>query len=237
MTPAPTPQALLAAMEATWPPASTRRLGPWQLRDGAGGGKRVSSATVEEDWTLDDIARAEAAMPQLLFLLRPQDAALDGALADRGYAIVDPVVVYAVPVVNFAPPPRMATFAHWPPLQIAADLWAEGGIGPARIAVMHRAAGAKTALLARRHDRAVGVAYVAVHDRIAMLHALEVTPAERRQGSAQNLLAAAAHWSAEQGAANLTLVVTEANHPARALYERMGMTALARYHYRQQQPQ
>ncbi|MBC7478416.1 MAG: GNAT family N-acetyltransferase, partial [Pseudorhodobacter sp.] len=122
-------------------------------------------------------------------------------------------------------------------LQIAADLWAEGGIGPARIAVMHRAAGPKTALLARRHDRAAGVAYVAVHDRIAMLHALEVTPTQRRQGSAQNLLAAAAHWSAQQGAATLALVVTAANQPARALYERMGMTPLARYHYRQQKPQ
>jgi N-acetylglutamate synthase len=34
------------AMEATWPPAATTRLGPWLLRDGKGGGKRVSAATL-----------------------------------------------------------------------------------------------------------------------------------------------------------------------------------------------
>ena len=89
-------------------------------------------------------------------------------------------------------------------------------------------------LLARSNDRPTGVAYVACHDQTAMLHALEVSPTHRRQGSAQNLLSAAAHWAQAQGAVTLSLVVTEANQPARALYERMGMQPMGRYHYRQQ---
>jgi GNAT superfamily N-acetyltransferase len=127
----------------------------------------------------------------------------------------------------------MTSFVHWPPLQIAVQLWAEAGIGPARLAVMDRAIGPKTALLARQGDRAVGVAYVALHGQVAMVHALEVSPPHRRQGSAQNLLAAAAHWSKAQGADTLGLAVTQSNQPARTLYERLGMVALGGYHYRQ----
>lgn len=220
-------------MEATWPPAASRRLGPWRLRDGAGGGKRVSAATAEGNWTDPDITLAEQAGNRL-WMIRPQDAALDAALATRGYHIIDPVIAYAAPVTAFAAPPRMTTFAHWPPLQIAADLWAEGGIGPERLAVMHRAQTPKTAILARNADRPAGAAFVALHGQTALLHALEVSPASRRQGSAQNILNAAAHWAAGHGADTLALVVTVANQPARALYERMGMQPAGRYHYRQQ---
>lgn len=238
MTRLPSLTALFDAMEATWPPASSRRLGPWRLRDGAGGGKRVSAATVEADWRPQDVALAEAAMSLgPLFMIRPQDAALDSALAARGYALADPVVIYAAATSRFTPPFAMAIFPHWPPLHIAVQLWAEAGIGPARLAVMHRSAGPKAALLARKDDRAVGVCFVAVYGHIAMVHALEVSIAHRRLGSAQNLMAAAAHWSAAQGAAIVSLVVTEANQPARALYERLGMTPSGGYHYRQPQSQ
>ena len=74
---------------------------------------------------------------------------------------------------GFAAPERMTSFTHWPPLQIAAELWAEGGIGPARLAVMERVQGPKTVILARAQDRAAGVAFVALHDGMAMLHGLE----------------------------------------------------------------
>ncbi|MEI6098553.1 MAG: GNAT family N-acetyltransferase [Alphaproteobacteria bacterium] len=234
MTNLPSQSILAQVMEATWPPFASCRLGPWRLRDGAGGGKRVSAATLESDWQVADIALAVAAMPQgPLFMIRPQDGALDTALSDLGYRIVDPVLTYAAPIAQFAPPPRMTSFVHWPPLQIAVQLWAEAGIGPARLAVMDRAIGPKTALLARQGDRAVGVAYVALHGQVAMVHALEVSPPHRRQGSAQNLLAAAAHWSKAQGADTLGLAVTQSNQPARTLYERLGMVALGGYHYRQ----
>ena len=216
-----------AAMEATWPPAASHSAGPWRLRDGAGGGKRVSAASAEGTWTEADIGTIP------LFILRPQDAALDAALAARGYRLVDPVVIYAAPAASFAPPPRMTTFPHWPPLQIALDLWAEGHIGPARIAVMQRVASPKVAILSRASDRATGVAFVALHGPVAMLHALEVSPAHRRQGSARTILAAAAHWALENGADTLALVVTVANQPARALYASQGMQVVGQYHYRQ----
>ena len=238
-----TPDTLMAVMEATWPPAASWVVGPWRLRDGAGGGKRVSAATVEGDWTPADITPAditpadiilaEQAMAQPLFMIRPQDSALDAALAALGYSVVDPVIVYATDTARFAAAPRMATFPHWPPLHIAADLWDAAQIGPARRAVMQRALGPKTVILARTADRAVGVAFVALHGPIAMLHALEVSPSHRRQGTARNILHAAAVWARDHGAETLALAVTRANTAARALYASQGMQGVGQYHYRQ----
>lgn len=228
-----TPEALAAAMEATWPPAATWVLGPWRLREGAGGGKRVSAATVEGAWCEADIQLAEAAMAVPLFCLRPQDEALDDVLAGRGYRVVDPVVICAAATDGFAPPPPMATFAHWPPLRIATDLWAEAGIGAARLAVMQRVQGPKTVILGRSADRAAGVAFVALHGGTAVLHGLEVSAPYRRQGCAQNILRAAADWARGHGADTLALAVTKANGAARALYASQGMRDVGQYHYRQ----
>jgi ribosomal protein S18 acetylase RimI-like enzyme len=233
-----TPDRLAQVMEATWPPLHRQRRGPWMVRDGAGGGKRVSAATAEATVASADLPQAEEAMRALgqrpLFLIREGEPGLDSLLAARGYQVVDPVLAYAAPVTGFAAPPVMTSFPHWPPMEITRSLWAEGGIGPARLAVMDRVTGPKTAILARARDRAAGVAFVALDGDVAMLHALEITPDQRRQGCAGHLLRAAADWAREQGADVLSLVVTEANAPARALYVSAGMTVVGQYHYREE---
>ena len=224
--------------EATWPPADIRQVGPWLIRDGRGGGQRVSAASPAGDWTDADIPAAEAAMQGLgqtpLFVLWPEDAALDAALDARGYRRHDPVVIYEGRAEALAAlePPFLSTFPHWPPLGIARALWAEGGIGPARLAVMDRVTLPKTAILGRTGDRAAGVAFVAATGDCAMLHALEVSPALRRQGTAHNILRAAARWSLDHGAGRLYLLVTEINSNARHLYASLGMSVVGHYHYR-----
>lgn len=236
MTPLLSPSDFAAAMEATWPPFATLRHGPWAIREGAGGGRRVSAASVEGDWTETDLPLAEAAMrnlgQDLLFVIWPWDEALDSTLAAKGYEKIDPVLGYAAPVAAFAPPARMTTFPHWPPMQIAKDIWAEGHIGPGRLAVMDRVAGRKTTILGRTADKPSGTAFVALHDETAFIHALEVRPTLRRQGAARQIVCAAAHWAAEHGADRLALAVTEANASARALYASLGMQVVGNYHYR-----
>lgn len=233
-----TPADLTFLLDATWPPAAARTVGPWCIREGRGGGKRVSAATAEGPWAEADIAAAETAQRALgqapLFMIRRGEAALDAALAARGYRVVDPVVVYHAPVADLAtqPPPPISTFCLWPMLQIMRDLWAEGGIGPGRIAVMDRAAGPKTAILGRVNDRAAGVAFVAGDGTAAMLHALHVVPDQRRQGIAVKMMRAAAFWAQDQGVSDLFLAVTEANAGARALYASLGMAIVENYHYR-----
>lgn len=229
---------LFAVLDATWPAAARHRAGPWVVREGRGGGSRVSAATAEAPWTEADIAGAEAVQDRLgqprLFMIRDDEAALDVALAARGYRIATPVALYegATAALAAEPPPPVSAFALWPMLAIQRDLWAEGGIGPARLAIMDRAPDPKTTILGRVHDRAAGTAYVAIAGQTAMLHALHVAPALRRQGTAVNMMRCAARWAQDHGAERFSLVVETANAPANALYASLGMRIVGQYHYR-----
>lgn len=234
----PDAKLLYLVTEATWPPARAWPLGPWTIREGRGGGQRVSAATAESPFSPAEIGDAECAMADLgqpsLFMIRAGDEALDSALQERGYSIKDPVLQFAAPAAELSRlvPPPISTFTIWPPLAIMADLWAEGGIGPGRIAVMNRVPGAKIGILARQGGRAAGCGFVAMDGRIAMVHALEVAANLRRQGAAANMVRAAARWAADKGAEHLSVVVTAQNDAAIALYSGMGMTQIGRYHYR-----
>lgn len=235
-----TPAALYALIEATWPPVSRSRTGPWTIRPGGGGGQRVSCATAEAPAGPPEIAEMEAAMAALgqrpLVMVRAGEAALDAALAAAGYEVVDPVVAYAAPVAALAGPLAPATaIAHWPRLAKAEEIWAECGLGPDRLAVMDRSAAPKATIIARTDDAPAGVAFVALHDGAAMLHALEVLPRFRRRGTGRNILTAAARWAGAAGAHTLALAVTAANGPARALYASLGMQPVGQYHYRRKQ--
>lgn len=234
----PTISDVFDAIDVTWPAASRTKHGPWHIRTGQGGGSRVSAATANSADATNHIPQAEAAMRSLgqhpLFMLRPQDTALDTALAARGYAVQDPVTFYTAPIAALTQTPLhpVTTFLNWPPLHITTDIWAEGGIGPRRVAVMHRAAGPKIALLGRANDAPAAAAFVALSGPIAMLHALEVRTAHRRCGLARHMMHAAGHWAAGQGATSLTVLVTTANTAANALYTSLGMTPAGHYHYR-----
>lgn len=229
--------ALWSAMEATWPAAQRLRAGPWLVREGQGGGGRVSSITAEDAWTEADIPAAEAAARDFgqpaVFMIRPGDDPLDAALAALGYAVKDPVLVMTADLAKLPDPDcEFVSFPHWPPLAVTRDIWAENGIGAARLAVMARAAAPKAALLGRCQDRPAGAAFVALSEGIAMLHALDVANAFRRRGLGRDMVRSAAHWARAAGASQLALLVTKANTPARALYTGMGFTLASAYHYR-----
>lgn len=228
--------ALRAEMTRGWPPVATHQAGGFCIQQGGGGGSRVSAALRQRDEV--DIAAAEAAMRALnevpLFAVEAGDVALDEALAARGYLVEDETVFLIGPVaaIGAEPPKPVSAFTLWPPLAIQRDLWAAGGIGPSRLAVMARAEGPKTALLGRVQDRAAGVGYVAVAEGVGFVHALSVLPAFRRLGLARNLMRAAARWAGAQGADRLALVVRRDNAAAISLYANLGMVEAGGYHYR-----
>ncbi len=234
----PDARALHGTLEATWPAHAHQTLGPWVLRDGRGGGKRASAATAQGPVTGADLPPAEAAMRAVgqrpCFMIRDGDAALDALLAQAGYAVIDPVAMYAASLADLAMdiPEPTASFHIWEPLAIQREIWAQGGIGPARVAVMDRARGAKTALMGRKDGRAAAAGFAAIHAGMAMVHALEVLPGHRRQGTGRALMLEAARWAAPLGAQHLAIVCTEANTAATALYASMGMRRVGRYHYR-----
>ncbi|WP_299620302.1 GNAT family N-acetyltransferase [uncultured Tateyamaria sp.] len=233
-----TPAAFYDAIDGTWPAAALHRIGPWMLRDGAGGGKRVSAATATRPVTDADIGMAEDGMrgfgQRPLFMIRDTDKALDRLLDARGYTIVDPVNGYITDSATLTdkPIPRVTAFAIWEPLAIMAEIWAKGGIGPERLDVMARAK-TKTGILARWNEKPAGTGFVAVHNGIAMVHAVEVLEHQRRQGVAGWIMRAAAFWAQNHGADRMAVLCVEANQPANALYQRLGFRKLCGYHYRQ----
>jgi GNAT superfamily N-acetyltransferase len=227
----------MAALSATWPPRAAWRLGPWTIRDGGGGGKRVSAATAEGAVGPDDLATLAEAMAALgqsaLVQVRDGEAPLDHLLAGAGYGVEDPTLILVASAAPLAvAPPRLAAFAAWPPLGIQDRIWAEGGIGPARRAIMDRVAGPKVAILGRTDDQPAGTAFVALAGDIAMIHAAHVPEELRRRGTARHMLAMAAVWAVGAGARWLALAVTADNTSARTLYASSGFVPTTKYHYR-----
>lgn len=226
-------------VDGTWPAASYQQSGPFQLRQGQGGGSRVSAASVIGPVSEADIDAAEQAMLAMgqrrIFCLRPGDEALDAQLAARGYQVLDPVNIYTCPVSDLTNRaiPLVTVFQIWEPLAIMREIWATGGIGPERVAIMERAKGPKTSLLLRHSDQPCGAAFVAMHKDIAMLHALEILPDHRRQGMGEWTMRAAAIWGRDNGAQTLSVICTKANQGANGLYRALGMEIVGEYHYRQ----
>lgn len=168
-----------------------------------------------------------------LFMIRKGDGALDTVLSDAGYTVKDPVTLYAAPISDVAiERPDVMTISASPPLAIQAEVWAQGGIGPSRLAVMARADCAKMTLLCRADDKCAGSVYIGIDGECAMIHALEIGAGFRRRGLARALTIAATHWAQAHGADYLTLVTTDANVAANKLYTSLGMTVVGQYHYR-----
>lgn len=234
---APTPKRLFQALDATWPCAALHKAGPWYIREGRGGGQRVSAATQEADFKPEDIDRAEFEMRALgqdaLFMIRENEACLDAALESRGYHIVDPVTIYLGKAESMTADLAIATLLpNWPPMAIQLEIWNAGGIGANRVAVMERSQGPKMSVLTRVGDVPAGTAFVACDDTLAMLHAIQVDDMTRRQGAGRRLMQGCANWAKDQGAKWLCLAVTSANKPANGMYRALGMEPATSYHYR-----
>lgn len=231
--PMPDSQRLLDALDATWAAAEVVQTGGWTVRRGLGGGNRVCAATGAGD--IDVAVQAQQAWGQdPLFQVLPGQDELDAELVAQGYRLHEPSVFYAAPVpAMIGEQSHMAAAyrCHCRPA-IMEEIWAQGGIGPERLAIMDRVSVPKQLLMSRAGDRPCATAFAAVDRDVAMIHAIEVLPQYRRKGCATLIVEAAARWASENGAEWLTLAVTEANAGARALYERLGMTQVGSYHYR-----
>ena len=226
------------ALDATWPAKTYQTDGLLTFREGAGGGSRVSAASWDGQDSPDEatLNKAEARMQAMgqprLFIIRESQSALDAALGARGYQNKDPVWFYAMDLRGRDLPALSECFALWPPLAAQATIWADGGIGPARLDVMSRACASKTTVFARQQDRIAATGFIACDGDIAMLHAVETAQSARRQGVGRRVMWHMAHWAQAEGAQWLTLVTTKANQAANGLYQSMGFEVVGAYHYR-----
>jgi GNAT superfamily N-acetyltransferase len=234
----PSIQTLYDVTEATWPQAAAWTEAGFTIRDGKGGGKRVSAATLEGSLSAADIEGAETAMHKLgqnPLIKHPEgEDDLDLELDQRGYDVIDPVNAYAISAADIARKdiPRTVAIPAWEPLRIMEEMWASGGIGPARIDVMRRACSPKTGIVSRFNDKPAGTSFIAMHQGITMLHALEIVPNQRRNGLGRWAMHRAGVWTLENGGHTVSVLCTKANDAANGLYQSLGMSLIGAYHYR-----
>jgi len=226
---------ILAAVRATWPPSALERVGPFDLPAERTGTRRATSARLRAGAVVgvNDIASVETTRPGTVF--GTQDGAED-ALADllaaRGYAMSGASDLMAGPVAPLTGEvPPVSGFAHWPPLAICGELWDAHGNDAARRAPADRVTDPKAAVLLRHDDRAAGALFVAVHDRLAVLHLVLTLPRFRRQGVGAIAMRHVANWAAANGATHIALPVEAGNAAAVALYERSGLVRRGGYRY------
>ena len=232
----PTDRKIDTVIAATWPAKSIQQIGPITVRFG-GGGQRARAATAQGDVQPGDIANVETATRdtgETLFRIRGWEGDLDQMLDGLGYEKRDPTYILAGAVAGIAARdlPRVSAFTIWPPLAIMDELWIENGVDQERLDNMARVAGPKIGILGRGSDQPGGVGFAAVHDGIAMIHAVAVSPHLRRQKIAENMMISAGKWAQDIGAEWVATLCTRQNSAALSLYESLGMTVVGEYHYR-----
>ncbi|MEM9781324.1 MAG: GNAT family N-acetyltransferase [Pseudomonadota bacterium] len=231
-----------AASEATWPGERVELIGGWRLRLGdPKAGSRANSVWaagppgIATEAAVDAAEQAYAAAGLTACMqIWPGDDAVDDVLEARGWTLYDPCLILARPLDEPWPEAPRDTVAIRldAPLAMAERLWTQGGIGPARQAVFHRAAGAKALFMGRVGQRPAGMIGVSLDGGVAVTQALWVDPACRGKGLGVTLMGAAGRAAAALGARVMAHAVVSDNAPARALYARLGFGEIGHYHYR-----
>lgn len=233
-----------ALLEETWPPVATKDLeGAWRVRWAASAGRRVCSArplTPEPSALLATLGQVEAHYAahggaSLLQLFAEQEAALAAPLMEQGYAreaetrfLTAPAAPIANRAYRIQTRPYVIRIAA--PLAAVDALWATGGVGSARRAVMARAERGEI-FAARLESRMKGLVFVAAGATGAMIHALHVAPEARRLGVGTDLAVAAARWAIARGLDKIAVAIEADNVASRALFEAVGFSETAAYAY------
>lgn len=247
-----------------WPGVRSAVMGDWLLRSSGGYTKRANSANALQPGAMLDAAalqhiEAWYAAQQLpcIFRLSPlADAAVDGLLAQRGYAWVEAsrMLQRCISAQDGQASPQGAAQQGQPAPSLprsfqvqhqCSDVWMQGCCRANGIAVAQQhwhqrivdgiAAPCAYATLAQ-DGQAVAVAWgLAVLERGAVgLYDVVVAPEHRGQGLGRALVQGLVRWAAAQGALRVDLQVRGGNVVAEQLYASLGFVPAYGYHYRVQ---
>ena len=224
----PSIETLYEVLDFTWPSVTTELHHGWQIKNGSGGGKRVSAAIQNSPTAKVEVAEKlmNALGQKKLFMIREGNEILDYKLHKLGYKLIDPSILLGSPIERLD-----KTFDgefHVAPNEKMKALWINAGINEKRLNVMNRAKVLKSYVSIDN----TAVAFVAICNSIAMVHALEVAKVKQRQGFGKKIMQQIAGWAATNGANYLTVITVHNNLPAKSLYQHLRMTKLGNYHYR-----
>ncbi|HEY8881843.1 MAG TPA: GNAT family N-acetyltransferase [Dermatophilaceae bacterium] len=241
-----------------WPPVEREELSGWLLRAAAGFTGRANSVLPLGDPGMavsDAVDRCESwyderGLRHLFSVFGPMGFAVDDdplgrELLDRDYEPTNNALVLTAAVATLPPEaphdPGARVQLESSPSQPWWDTWAawDTRVAPADEANVAAAAartvmtGSPDQLFAslERDGAVIGVARVAFAHAWAGVFALHVAPEHRRTGVALQLMGALADAARTRGIPSMYLQVTQANSPARSLYERLGFSVHHEYVY------
>lgn len=96
---------------------------------------------------------------------------------------------------------------------------------------MDRVQTPKTTIFARINAKPAASAFVAVVNKIAMVHALIVDQKYQRQGMGKFVMQKVGAWAHQQGAESVVALCTKHNQSANNFYKILGMQVIGEYHY------
>ena len=229
---------IFETIDLTWPAEEFLELPEWKLRKSIKGGKRVSAVTAIGKSGIPAIQFVENTLEEWcqdkLFMIKAGENSLDEALKERGYCIVDPTNIWSISaeVLSMQQIPPVTAFSIFPPLAIQREIWTANGIDSSRIEIMDRVKTPKTTIFGRINAKPAASAFVAVSNKIAMVHALVVDHKFQRQGMGKHVMQKVGVWAHQQGAESVVVLCTKQNQSANNFYKILGMKVIGEYHYR-----
>ena len=165
----------------------------------------------------------------------PGLAAIQAALAHRGYQAQQPTLVQVGSVAN------LRALSHGKPARVStrpeaawASVYLAEGFDPVdgahRIQALSRSQNMVYACV-EEDGQAVAAGTAAFSQGWCSIHGMRTIPARRGRGLAARILAALADTASEHKLERVFLQVEEGNTAARALYSRAGFETAWRYHY------
>ncbi|MFG2003206.1 GNAT family N-acetyltransferase [Spirillospora sp. NPDC048911] len=222
---------------AAWPAPFSQDMGGWRLRHAEGVTKRANSVLPAGDPGPVDAAieRAERfyaglGLPTVFSVTgKARPAGLDGTLAGRGYARVDPTLALTREITEGGGDGGVVIDDT--PSREWLDLWwSVDGRYPEGLAMAEKILTGVPAGYAMLDGVAVGRGVP--QGEWLGIYSMAVAPAARRRGLARRVLRALLDWGREQGCERAYLLVVEENAAARALYGSEGFETAGAYHYR-----
>lgn len=229
---------------AAWPDLDHAALGSWRLRSARGFSGRANSATALKDGatlsdtdidTVEDFYRTRG-LPALIRITPFVDAALDGRLADRGYAAKSASEYRLAslkgprgfePGLIHADAPTTAWISDFGRLNGRADF------NPKTMAAMLDRLEARATFASLIEDgRRVAIGMGVLHDGLMEVQSIAVDATLRQRGLGRRIVGGLLAWGCSQGAAAAILSVEATNAPAVRLYTTLGFEKTAGYHYR-----
>ena len=229
---------IFETIDLTWPAKEFLELPEWKLRKSIKGGKRVSAVTAIGKSGIPAIQFVENTLEEWcqdkLFMIKAGENSLDEALKERGYCIVDPTNIWSISAeaLSMQQIPPVTAFSIFPPLAIQREIWTANGIDTSRIEIMDRVKTPKTTIFGRTNAKPAASAFVAVSNKIAMVHALIVDHKFQRQGMGKHVMQKVGVWAHQKGAESVVVLCTKQNQSANNFYKILGMKVLGEYHYR-----